>query len=302
MTTESALSLPQEINIWIDGRKIAPIDAQVSVLDRGFLYGDSVFETLRTYQNEPFSLDAHLARLAESARRVLIRLPVELSQIRDEVRRAVREAQYSECYLRVMVTRGSGAMGLDPQAAVHPLRVMIVTPLRPPPLSDYQDGIKVVTFETSRVVDATPAAGAKVGNYLIAVLAAEKAARFGAKEALIASSTGEITEGATSNLFWFERGELWTPPLEAGILAGITRSHLLEAAEELSLTTRMRVPTRKELLASDGVFVSSSIRELLPVVQIDDDPVAGRIVPELTRRLHARFRQRAGVPALPLEQ
>jgi branched-chain amino acid aminotransferase len=302
MTIEPAPSLPQDIDIWIDGRKLAPIDAKVSVLDRGFLYGDSVFETLRTYNKEPFALDAHLDRLAESARRVLIRLPIELSRLSEEVQRAVREAEYPECTLRVMVTRGLGALGLDPQAAVHPLRVLLVTPLRSPPLSDYRDGIKVVTFETSRVVDATPAAGAKVGNYLVAVLATEKASRLGAKEALIASSTGKITEGATSNLFWFEKGELWTPPLEAGILAGITRSHLLEAAAEISLSVRMRVPSREELVASDGVFISSSIRELLPVVQIDEDPICGRAIPALTRRLHAQFRKKAGVPALALEE
>lgn len=294
----SSNTLPDRIHIWIDGRQVLPEEATVSVLDRGFLYGDSVFETIRTYGKRPFSLDSHLRRLAESAKRVLIRLPLSIEELSQEVLRALREVDYPECYIRVMVSRGVGALGLDPQVALHPVRVIFITPLQPPPLSDYQEGIKVVTFETSRVADSTPAAGAKVGNYLVAVLAAEKAARAGAKEALITSSGGEVTEGATSNVFWFEDGVLWTPPIDAGILAGITRAHLLEAAADLGLSVKLRIPTRSELVASQGVFISSSIRELLPVVKIDEEIVADGKVPQLTRLLHARFRENAGVKAL----
>lgn len=270
----------------------------MSVFDRGFLYGDSVFETFRTYGGRPFALDEHLERLHESAKRVLIELPLGIAALNDEVLRALEHSSNHESYLRLMITRGTGALGLDPKLARDPLRVLIVAPLVSPPLEDYQKGIKVTVFETSRVSDATPAAGAKVGNYLVAVLAAEKARQSGAKEALIASHDGEISEGATSNLFWFEKGVLWTPPLEAGILAGITRLHLLKAAPELGLEVKMRVPKKIDLARSEGVFISSSIREILPVVQIDDELIADGKVPHSIRQLHDRFRRNAGVQPL----
>jgi branched-chain amino acid aminotransferase len=298
MPQDKQSSLPGQVQIWIDGEQKQAENAQVSVLDRGFLYGDSVFETLRTYGGEPFALEAHLSRLKESASRVLIELPVELNQMAEEVRSAIEQAGFDESYVRVMVTRGQGALGLDPRVATKPLRVLIVTPLSSPPLGDYEDGIAVITYETSRVPDETPAAGAKIGNYLVAVLAHQKAGEAGAKEALIKNARGEVVEGATSNVFWMKDGKLWTPPLSAGILAGITRHHILEAAKDLGLSVETRVPTVQELLDSDGVFISSSIREMLPVVSIDGKKVSAGKVPELTRNLHAQFRKNAGAPPL----
>lgn len=289
---------PPGVQTWIDGRLCSEGQAQVSVFDRGFLYGDSVFETLRTYGGRPFALEEHLTRLFESARRVLIEVPIGLDALSQEVLKALSQSNNQESYLRLMITRGRGALGLDPQLARDPLRVLIVAPLVSPPLSDYQQGIKAIVFETSRASDATPAAGAKIGNYLVAVLAAERAREAGAKEALVASRDGEISEGATSNLFWFQQEVLWTPPLEAGILDGITRSHILRAALDLGLTVEMRVPKKDDLVAAQGVFVSSSIRELLPVVQIDEELVAGGKIPQQIRQLHARFRLNAGLAPL----
>jgi branched-chain amino acid aminotransferase len=288
------------VQIWIDGELRQAENAVVSVLDRGFLYGDSVFETLRTYGKKPFALQDHVNRLEKSAEQVLIEMPVSPAQISAEITRAIEQAGFEESYVRVMLTRGQGALGLDPRAAVCPLRVMIVAPLSPPSLSDYQLGISVITFQTSRVQDDTPAAGAKIGNYLVAVLAHKQAAEAGAKEALITNVAGEVVEGATSNVFWFEGEKLWTPPLSAGILAGITRHHILEAAKSLNLAVEMRVPKVSELLDSEGVFISSSIREMLPVISIDGKMVTSGRVPAQTTRLHAEFRRRAGVAPLPL--
>lgn len=288
------------VQIWIDGELKQGESAVVSVLDRGFLYGDSVFETLRTYSGKPFALAEHVDRLKKSAEQVLIELPVTPAQISSEIARAVELSGFPESYVRVMLTRGQGALGLDPRVAVSPLRVLIVAPLSPPPLSDYRNGISVITFQTSRVQDDTPAAGAKIGNYLVAVLAHKQASEVGAKEALIKNVAGEVVEGATSNVFWFEGGKLWTPPVSAGILAGITRHHILEVARDLNLPVEMRVPKVHELIRSEGVFISSSIREMLPVVSIDGTQVSSGRVPENTTRLHAEFRRRAGAPPLVL--
>ncbi len=296
MPAEKTSSLPLGVKVWIDGSEKTPENARVSVFDRGFLYGDSVFETLRTYGGRPFALAEHLERLVESAARVFIDLPVPVSQLEREISTAIGESGYPECYVRVMITRGQGALGLDPRFALEPLRVMLVAPLRPPPLADYEQGISVVTYATTRVNDATPAAGAKVGNYLVAVLANRKALEAGAKEALIMNAEGQIVEGATSNLFWFAQGKLFTVPVDAGILAGITRRHILEAARLLGWEVRETVPDLSELLNADGVFVSSSIREMLPVVCIDGVDVAGGIVSRPFRELHAEFRRLAGAP------
>lgn len=287
-------SLPPGIEIWIDGKSRESANASVSVLDRGFLYGDSVFETLRTYGGKPFALDEHLERLASSARRVFIELPLSQAELKAEVLEAVAQSQHDECYVRVMITRGMGALGLDPGLAEDPLRVLIVAPLSTPADSAYQNGIDVISYQTTRVNDATEAAGAKIGNYLIAVLANRQAAERGAKEALIVNAEGEVLEGATSNIFWFAGDRLLTVPLQAGILDGITRRHILKAASELGIETAESVPQLAELKASQGVFISSSIREMLPVVRIDDDWVAGGKVPPEIPALHAAFRRLVG--------
>lgn len=282
--------MTSQFEIWIDGRKIATEHAQVSVLDRGFLYGDSVFETIRSYNGHLFALDEHLQRLAQSAAQVFIELPMSLERLRQHLLQARQQSAFPECYVRVMVTRGVAALGLDPSAAAAPLLVVILAPLVPPPARDYQEGISAVTFECARPSDRTAASGAKVGNYLVAVLGQKKAADAGAKEALIMTSDGDIIEGATSNLFWFENGVLNTVPVEAGILAGITRAHVLKAAAGLGWSTRMRVPKLADLLRAEAVFITSSIREILAVVRIDGQLIGSGQVDPRVKTLHETFR------------
>ena len=289
----------------IDGVILAPDDAKVSVYDRGFLYGDSVFETVRTYGGEPFALREHLERLARSAERVAIPLPVSLETLDADVRAAIRAAKNPESYARLMLSRGAGPLGLDPSLAVRPLRVILVEPLVLPAAESYRDGVAVVTVRTERAADA--AHGAKVGNYLASLLALREAKAAGAHEALVLDARGNVLEGTTSNVFLVTRPggpgtdpELWTPPDEAGILPGITRAHLLEVARAEGLTVRL-VPIRPEDLAqADEVFLSSSLREVLPVVRVDGAPVGSGAPGEVTRRLHAAFRRRAGLGDRPM--
>jgi branched-chain amino acid aminotransferase len=275
--------------VMIDGRALVPDEARVSVFDRGFLYGDSVFETIRTYGGAPFALDEHIERLHSSAQRVFIELPVPPEQIAAEVREAVQAANNPESYIRVMVTRGSGPLGLDSDQVKDPVRVIIVGPLAPPPSSEYEHGIAVVSYRTRRAAEDTEAVGAKVGNYLVAVLAMREARKVGAAEALIVDAAGNVVEGASSNVFGLFEGRLVTPPEEAGILAGITRAHLLGVAGELGLDVRLEPLPLGLLMRADEVFISSSIRELLPVIRIDDQQVAGGAPGETTRRLHRAF-------------
>jgi branched-chain amino acid aminotransferase len=275
--------------VQIDGVSTPAGEAKVSVFDRGFLYGDSVFETIRTYGARPFALAEHLARLERSAELVFIPLPVPVATLAAEVESAVAEAGNEESYVRLMITRGQGELGLDPALAEQPRRVLIVGPLKKLPQELYEQGAAVVTFRVQRPSDATPAEGAKIGNYLVAVLAMRAARQAGAQEALVVANGERVIEGASSNVFAVQGGVLITPPLEAGILPGITRDRVLRAATELGLSVRFECPTLPELLKMDEVFVCSSIRELLPVVRVDGEPIAGGEPGPLTRRLHEAF-------------
>jgi branched-chain amino acid aminotransferase len=287
--------------VLIDGRPSSAEAAKVSVFDRGFLYGDSVFEALRTYGGRPFALDRHLARLAQSAARVFIDLPVSVEQLAREVSSAIVGAGNPESYVRLTVTRGLGeALGLDPGLSRHALRVVIVTPLKSPPAETYRDGVSVITHRTERVTDHSVAAGAKVGNYLTAVLAIREARLVNAAEALIVDGRGLVLEGATSNVFAvLGDGTLVTPPESDGILLGITRETVLAVAAELAIPIRLQSLPVAALKSAAEVFVSSSIRELVPVVSVDGTPIADGRPGPTTLRLLTAFREACRRSTMP---
>jgi branched-chain amino acid aminotransferase len=278
----------------IDGALRAPAQATVSVYDRGFLYGDSVFETVRTYGGAPFALDEHLARLARSAERVAMDLPVAVAVLRSEVLDALAQADNPESYARVMITRGTGPLGLEAPAEARPLRVILVEPLRLPPVAQYRQGISAITVRTERAADA--AHGAKVGNYLASLLALREARRAGAAEALLLDGAGNVLEGTTCNVFVVEGATLRTPPEDAGILAGITRAHILTVARAAGMAVEEAVVSRARLLAAAEVFVCSSIRELVPVIAVDGIPIGRGTPGPVTRRLHTAFRRAVRAP------
>ena len=274
----------------IDGRIVAPEAATVSVFDRGFLYGDSVFEVLRTYGGVLFGFEEHLARLAQSAKLALIDFS-DLELLRQEILAVVRATGNDETYLRIVVTRGSGkALGLDPALAIAPRRVVIATSVPALPAEMYEQGIAVITYRTMRVSEGTSAAGAKLGNYLLSILATHEAHARGAEEALILDARGLVVEGTTSNVFLVRDGGLVTPPDEAGLLAGITRAKVLELAREMGLPIGMRTFPPSELFSADEVFITSSIRELVPVIAVDGKPAGQGKPGVLTRRLLDAYR------------
>ncbi len=285
----------------IDGRVCPPGEAHISVYDRGFLYGDSVFETLRTYGGEVFALGEHLERLARSAARVFIPMPVVREELGREVATAVARAGNAESYVRVMVTRGQGELGLDPSLAAQPRRVILVQKLVPLPEQHYTEGVKAITYRTARLLDDTGAAGAKIGNYLVNVLATREARLRGGAEALIVDREGRLLEGASSNIFLVCAGRLITPPVEAGILEGITRRHVLRAANACGVDVELSVPQVEQAYAADELFITSSIRELVPVVQLDETSIGTGQPGPLFARLRAQFsaRVRGGVSSAP---
>jgi branched-chain amino acid aminotransferase len=279
--------------VFIDGLEQPPERAFVSVFDRGFLYGDSVFETLRTYDGRVFALEQHLERLAASAHSVKIELPVSLEQLAFEVGAAVAASKNAESYVRVMITRGQRGWGLAPDSepAVG-LRVIIVRELHCLPASCYEDGVSAVTFRTQRPNDEVGVQAAKLGNYLVAALAMDAARLAGAHEALIVNAEGCVVEGSTSNLFLVIGDKLCTPPDDGGILQGITRAHLLEVARVLGLELEYLCPDLEQLFTADEMMIASSIRELVPVVRVDGRSIGSGRPGPVARQLLQGFRAR----------
>jgi branched-chain amino acid aminotransferase len=270
------------------------------------LYGDSVFEVLRTYAGAPFALDEHVARLARSADRVAIRMPIDEAAMQAEVKRAIAAAAASgagpdaEWYARIVVTRGAGPLGLDADLATMPLRVILVEPVSPPPRDHYANGIALATVPTRRTLDDTSAAGAKVSNYLVNLLALREAKARGAQEALIVDGRGHVVEGASSNVFVVRGGKVTTPPESAGILPGITRSHILAVAAERGIPVELAALVPADLHAADEVFVTSSIRELLSAVSVDGRVIGTGKPGPVARALHRAFRERVGMGGRPM--
>lgn len=280
--------------VMIDGTPCASDEARVSVFDRGFLYGDSVFEALRTYGGKPFALEEHVSRLIRSAELVRIPAPLAQREFEQEIARALRLANLPESYVRVLVTRGRAQrLGLASSLAGAPLRVVMVLPLELPPEEKYAKGISAITYRVPRLADGTSAAGAKLGNYLVSVLATDAARSVGAEEAIFLDSSGHALEGATSNVFVARGDRLVTPPLSQDILAGITRRHVLDVAAELGVPVDERPIALPELTEADELFVSSSIRELLAVTRVDDTRIGSGRPGSLFARLLPAFRERA---------
>jgi branched-chain amino acid aminotransferase len=284
----------------IDGVLCSADDAKVSVYDRGFLFGDAVFEVLRTYGGALFAWEEHFARLRRSAERVLLSLPVDGATLRAEVERAVAATGNDDSNVRIVVSRGAGPVTLDPGTAGSPLRVILIEPVAPPPREAYADGIAAITVRVQRSVDGTAAAGAKVTNYLESLLAVREAKARGAEEALIVDGQGEVVEGATSNVFAVKGGGLATPPEDAGILAGITRAHVLEAAAKAGIAVDQRRLRPEALYDADEVFVTSSIREVLSVVRVDGRVIGTGAPGSVARTLHRAFRVAVGVGDRPM--
>jgi branched-chain amino acid aminotransferase len=278
------------IKVCIDGSIHDERDARVSVFDRGFLYGDSVFEVMRTYHGVPFARDEHLTRLRASAEKILIPVPVSDDVLREEIARTLAAARNEESYVRVIVTRGTGPLNYDPTTAKDPLRVIIVKQLDPQPASLYADGVSVVCIRAARPVESGRAVGTKASNYLANLLAVHDARERGGYEAILLGAGGEVLEGASSNVFAVSKGVVRTPRLESGILAGITRATVIAAARVAGIELVETALFPRDLYDADEAFITSSLREVVPVVRVDAEAVGDGRPGAVTCRLHEAFR------------
>jgi branched-chain amino acid aminotransferase len=287
------------MKIYIDGRLYSREDARISVFDHGLLYGDGVFEGLRIYARRVFRLDAHLARLAASAHAIGLALPLDRAQLAEAVRETVRANRQSEGYIRLVVTRGDGPLGLDPTTCAHPRVIIIVADLAVYPSALYESGVQVVTAATRQVPAASVDPRIKSLNYLKNVLARLEAHAAGAAEALMLNADGFVAECTADNVFTVRDRVVRTPPATEGALDGITRAVVRELAAESDLAFREERLARYDLFTADECFLSGTGAELVPVVALDGRPIADGKPGAVTRRFTAGLRalaEREGEP------
>jgi branched-chain amino acid aminotransferase len=282
------------IRVHLGGRVVSAEDARVSVFDRGFLYGDSVYETAATVKGKLFALPEHLDRLERSASRIGLPLP-ERAHIQRAVIQTLEAAGNAESRVRVIVTRGTGGIDLDPGSAGTPELVVIVGPRNGPTADMYDKGVAVEIVAVTRNHPGAIDPAVKSGNYLNNVLAlGEARRRSGAHEAILCAVGGSVAEGASSNVFEVVAGEVRTPALSVGILDGITRSKVLALCRASGLPAReVEFLPPDELRGADEVFLTSAVRELLPVTRVDGRVIGGGAPGPITRRLRALYQQAA---------
>jgi branched-chain amino acid aminotransferase len=257
----------------IDGQ-ITPLEeARVSVGDTGFVFGDSVYETIRTYAGRPFALGRHLRRLRRSAGRLGIDLPLDDGALGGRLATLLERAGNPESYVRIILSRGLGDFSYRFERVKGPTLVMVAKPLDPFPASHYERGVPVAVAETRRNSPRALDPAIKSSNLLNNILATREAQSRGAFEAILRNERDELAEGAGSNLFLVRAGVALTPPLSAGLLAGITREITLELCPRTAIETREETLRLEDLLSAEEAFLTSTLKEILPIASVDGRPV-----------------------------
>ena len=279
----------------VNGRISGEREAVISVFDHGFLYGEGIYETMRTYKGRPFLYDRHLRRLRNSARLIDLDVPFTDEQLASQIRdtTAATSLEGQEAYIRVLVTRGIGELTYDLKATPTPSFVIIVKPLPEPPAEWYEQGVKVALVDIVRNHPMTVNPMIKSNNLLNQALAGQEAIRKGAFEGVMRNYRGELTECTTANLFVVKDGAALTPPLESGLLPGITREFLFEVGRDAGVVVREQVLHDADLLGADEAFLTSTTREAVPIVQVDDRRIGDGKPGPVTRKLLQAFRDRA---------
>jgi branched-chain amino acid aminotransferase len=272
----------------VNGDVVPAAEARVSVLDNGFTFGDSVYETLRTYGGRPFHLDRHLARLRQSAARLGIEIPLGDDVFAQRLAALLERAQNEESYIRIIVTRGVGDISYHFERVKGPTVVLAVKPYEPFPESTYTQGVAVIIASVRRNHPRALDPGIKSCNLLNNILAVREAQSKGALEPILLNDAGEVAEGASTNVFIVRREEVTTPPLSAGILPGVTRQLLLEIGPAVGIPVVEESVSVQDLLAADEAFLTSTLKEAAPVRSVDGTNIGkGRPGPVTLRLLQA---------------
>ncbi len=278
------------LQIWIDGKYYDKDQARISVFDHGLLYGDGVFEGIRAYGGRIFRLPQHLDRLYASARAVWLDIPMEKDAMAEMVRESVRINHLSDAYIRLVVTRGFGDLGLDPRKCVKPSIVCIADKIALFPAEVYERGLTMMTSPTPVNHRGALSPRVKSLNYLAHILAKIEAIHAGVDEALMLEASGEVAEGVGENVFCVTGRVLRTPPAYAGLLRGVTRDAVIELGREAGLEVREESLARYDLYTADEMFLSGTAAEVVGVVKLDGRKIGCGSVGQVTRDLAARFR------------
>jgi branched-chain amino acid aminotransferase len=280
--------------VYVNG-KIAPADqAVVPVYDHGFVYGEGVYETLRTYNRVPFLYDRHMRRLRQSAERLLLDVPFDDATLLEWIGQTIAAAgELDQAYIRILLTRGVGDLNYDPKSTPKPTTVIIVKPFEAPAARVFTEGIRISLVDMLRNHPKSVNPVIKSNNLLNNALAMQAAYRAGAEEALMCNYRGELTECSQANFFMVRRGAALTPKSAAGLLEGVTRAFIFELGRELGIDVREEVLLPEDLATADEMFITSTTRELSPVVRVDDRVVGSGKPGPVTKRLLERYQIRA---------
>ncbi|HAB17337.1 MAG TPA: branched-chain-amino-acid transaminase [Verrucomicrobiales bacterium] len=280
------------MKVYIDGQFFDEADAKVSVFDHGLLYGDGVFEGIRMYHNRVFKLREHIERLFWSAKALLLEIPMSPADLIAATLETCRQNNLREGYIRLVVTRGKGTLGLDPRRCPKASVIIIASTIQLYPDKYYQEGLTIVTVPTTRMLVNSVNPAIKSLNYLNNVLARIEANNAGVEEAIMLNTEGFVAECTGDNVFIVQKGRLYTPPLSAGALYGITRNTVLDCARELGITSSEPNLTRYDLFIADEMFLTGTAAEIVPVVKVDGRVIGtGRPGP-VTAKLVAAFHEK----------
>ena len=279
------------MQICLDGQWVSREDAKVSVFDHGLLYGDGVFEGIRAYHGRVFRLDEHIRRLYDSARTIQLKMPLSPADFGRQVVEACKRNGIENGYIRAVVTRGVGDLGLDPRKCPEPSYFIIAADIQLYPEKCYTDGLKIVTCATRRNAATALDPAIKSLNYLNNILAKIEVNRAGADEGLMLNQLGYVSEATGDNIFVVRDGRLHTPPIGANILMGITRDTVIELARETGLEVIEEYFTTQYVYNGDECFLTGTAAEVVPVVEVDERAIGDGQPGEITRRLIAAFRE-----------
>src|SRR3954453_13942579 len=277
--------------VYIGGKFVSQEDAKISVFDHGLLYGDGVFEGLRSYRGKVFRLTEHVKRLYESAKAIWLEIPISPEEMSDAVNEAIRINKIEDGYVRLGVTRGVGTLGLDPNRCSNPQVIIIADVISLYPKELYEKGLEIITVSVQRNHPAALSPRIKSLNYLNNILAKIEGLQAGCIEALMLNQKGEVAECTGDNVFLVRRGVLQTPPLEAGILEGVTRDAVIEVAGEVGIEVREMPLTKHDVYVADECFLTGTAAEVVPVVRVDNRVIGTGKPGPMTRDLEKRFKK-----------
>ncbi|MHC4291358.1 MAG: branched-chain-amino-acid transaminase [Planctomycetota bacterium] len=277
------------LKIWLNDRLVNERDAKISVFDHGLLYGDGVFEGIRVYNGKVFEGSAHLKRLYESAKVIMLDVPMDIDTLTDAMEQTVRANNVQDGYIRLIVTRGTGDLGLNPFICKHGATIIIASEIQLYPEELYEKGLRVVSVSSIRNHPLSCPPQVKSLNYLNNILAKIEAIQTGADEAIMYNHLGYVAEASGDNVFIVREGVICTPPVQAGSLDGITRNIVIELAKKENIQVEEKDLTRFDLYVADEMFLTGTAAEVIGVIDMDGRVIGDGVPGPVTKRLRQRF-------------